>query len=227
MTDFATGDVLETEATDGEIRAKVGNAADGVGYFADAPFYSTDGFISRPNQPDANGDSCQALYIQDGNGRIILGTRDNRYADKVGTLDDGDRAIVTKGEARLLVKRATDAVVIMTKDKTTGKTMLQSLSGDAGEFQVFVGNCWLRITNDSISMSAGDGVKSSLLMINANGIHMLGGSFNCGMAGGHFGYIVPPIAGAPGIQPPLGVNSVVIGPTGLAGVASTKWTFSP
>jgi hypothetical protein len=51
------GDVLQSEADDGEVRATIGSAVDGQGYFHDAPFYGPDGFIFRPNQPDSNGDS--------------------------------------------------------------------------------------------------------------------------------------------------------------------------
>ncbi len=223
---FHTADIVETDASTGEIRAKVGNAAIGQGYAQGLPLYTTDGFIGRPNQPSPDGGACQAFYIVDGDGSVIVGTRDNRFADKVGSLEPGDRAIVTDGEARVLVKREDDAVFVMTENKETGKTMMLEMNGAAGIVQLFNGNCWISMSGDTITLNAGGEGGTTMLMLNAKGLHVFGANFFCGTGGGHFGYISPPANGAPGVAPPQGSNSVLVGPTGQGGAPSSKWTMT-
>lgn len=224
---FGTADIVETEIRDGEVRAKIGDAAKGLGYAAGLPMYGPDGFVGRPNQPDENGDACQALYIIDGEGKISVGTRDNRYADKVGELDPGDRAIVTSGEARFLIKRVDDAVFIISKNQSTGKTMIWEMNGSTGVMQTFNDRTWIEQTGSSITLGAGDGSATTTLLVNAAGVQINGANFLCATAGGHLGMLVPPAAGFPGASPIAPANSILSGPTGPAGVPSPSWTVSP
>lgn len=224
--DARVADVVETTVTNGEVRVKLGNATDGFGYMADAPVYGPANFYSRPAEPDGNGDTAQAYYVKDGDQGLVLDFRDNRYSSKVGELEHGDSAIVTKGEARILVKSASDSVFLMSKNQVTGKTMIQAINGEDGVISIFNGNCWISMTGDSIQLSAGNGSQSSMITINAQGIHFLGNSFNCGTMGGHFGYMVPPAPPVPGVAPVSPINSVVVGPDGNTGVGSAKWTMT-
>jgi hypothetical protein len=224
---FQTADIIETDASTGEIRAKIGNSATGLGYMAELPMYGPDGFVGRPNQPSENGASAQAFYIYDGDGAVIVGTRDNRYAEKVGEMAPGDRAIITDGEARVLIKREGDSVFIMTENQQTGKTMILEMNGADGVAQLFNGNCWFSMTGDTITLSAGDSSGSAMIMLNARGIHFMGANFFCGTAGGHFGYMVPPTATSPGVAPQEPAQSILFGPSGVAGAPSLSWTISP
>jgi hypothetical protein len=134
---------------------------------------------------------------------------------------------VTDGEVRIIVKRVDDAVHIMTENANDGSTMIWSMDGASGVIQQFNGNCWQSMSSDTITMSAGDGTASTMFMLNAKGAHLLGANFFCGTMGGHFGYLVPPIGSLPGVPPAAPALSVVVGPTGMAGVASAKWTMTP
>ena len=222
-----TADVIGTELIDGEIRVQIGDASRSLGYAAGLPMYGPDGFIGRPNQPDENGDSCQVKYIWDGDQKTVVGTRDNRYADKVGQLEPGDRAIVTDGEARILIKREDDAVFIIAKSQSTGKTMSFELNSTAGVVQIFNGNCWQKMTGDTISWGAGDGTNASTMILSAAGLQINGANFMCCTAGGHLGLFVPPAANFPGAPPQAPAQSILFGPTVGSGAASGKWTVAP
>lgn len=84
--------VASTTATNGEIRVNIGNSTTGVGTDRSVPFWGTDGFLSRPLDPDASG-AAQYLYFCDGNQRYGIGSRDRRNLDVAGTVDVGDRVI--------------------------------------------------------------------------------------------------------------------------------------
>lgn len=232
MTDadqiFGTADIIETLAVEGEIRVKIGSAADGLGYASGLPMYGPDGYIGKPNAPSSNGDACQALYIVDGDGRIVVATRDNRYADKVGEMAPGDRAIVTDGEARVLIKREDDAVHIMSKNQVASKTMMWSMHGADGTIQVYNGGgCWIEMKGSVLTIGSSDGSSTTTLMVTPNGVQINGPNFMCCTAGGHLGLVAPPTPGFPGAPPVVGANSIVMGPTGMAGVGSAKWTVAP
>jgi len=224
---IGTADVLEVTADNGEIRVKIGNAAEGLGYAAGIPLYGPDGFIGMPNAPEQNGDACQVCYVVDGDGKIGIGTRDNRQTDKVGSLEPGDRAIVTKGDARILVKQATDSIFVMTTAASTGKTMIWEMNGESGVIQWFNGNAYITMTAEGVTIAGGNGSSSTTLKVDANGVQINGPNFMCCTPGGHLGMLVPPTAGFPGIPPTTPVNAIVMGPTGTAGVGSSKWSVAP
>jgi len=203
--DILTADILATEATDGEVRAQLGDAALGKGFVQEAAIYGVDGFVGRPNPPDDEGNAAQALYLQDGDDTQIIGTRDNRWADKVGTMEPGDRAIVSKGAARVFLKNERDAVVIYTEHGNQGIGMLIDVGGVEGEIKIVNGaGSFITMTGDSIVMAV-DGGGS--LTIDRDGVRVTGGSFQAvtgtvalGDQGGGLPPTVPVIVGpaAPG-----------------------------
>ncbi len=215
-----TADVLGTTADDGEIRAKVGYAVSAQGTYVNLPFYGPDGFISSPNQPSENGDACQALYIRDGDGRIIIGTRDNRYADKVGSFEPGDRGIVTDGEARILIKQATDSIFAMTVDQTVDRMMMFEMNGQDGALKLFCGNSWIELTDKTVTIGVDEG--KAIFSMDKDGFQLRGSSFVCATSSGQLGLMADPA-----VSIPAPAFSIVAGPTGLAGVGSPKWTVSP
>ena len=174
MPEILTADILATEATDGEVRAQLGDATLGKGFVQEAAIYGVDGFVGRPNPPDVEGNAAQALYLQDGDDTQILGTRDNRWADKVGTMEPGDRAIITDGEARVFVKQSRDAVVLYSVNQPEDKSMLLDIGGLEGEIKIVNGGAFITMTNDSIVLAVNGGGS---LTIDADGVRVIGNSF--------------------------------------------------
>lgn len=154
---FDTADVLSVDTSQGEVRLTVGDAVRGRGRYADLPQYGPDGFIGIPNVPSANGDAAQAFYAVDGYGRIVLGTRDNRFASKIGTGSPGDRMIVTDGEARFLIKQETDSVSIYTINQKTGQSMMVNLNGEDGVVTITNGGAITTMVDDEIVMAVDGG----------------------------------------------------------------------
>jgi len=211
-------DVLSSTADEGEVRCSLGYQSDGRGVDATSPFWGLDGFIARPNDPNDDG-SAQALYLQDANRRYVLGVRDNRFASLVGSMDPGDRCIVTDGEARAMVKQVRDAVVLYTVNQPVDATMMVELSGQDGTLTMTNGRSFLVMKDDSITL----GVGNAQLSLHADGtVQIDGGTFVCATAGGQLGTMAP-------MSPPMPAPaaSILYGPTGVAGVASTRWTIIP
>lgn len=213
LTDIA--DVLLSTATDGEVRVNLGNLFDGAGLGAEVGVWGVDGFVSRPNDPDAAG-ACQAIYLVDGQDKRVIATRDNRWAAKVGTLQPGDRGIVTNSAARVLVKRAQDSVTLFTENATDdGSSMMVNLDGSTGKLLAAVGGAYLEMDKDAITLSAG----GSMLRIDAAGVFTFGPHTGLCTAGGNLGVVGK-------VPPPVGVGSILAGATGPIGVGSTKWTVA-
>lgn len=212
-------DVLDSTAEGGEIRVKLGYSISGAGLADNCSWWGPDGFISRPNPPSDEG-APMAFWLQGANRRYVIASRDNRFAEQVGELDPGDRAIVTDGEARVLVKKERDAVVLLTKNASTGYSMMLDMSGTDGEIKIVNGKSFFRIEKDRISMGVSGGCT---LTLGADGVVSIDGAFlNCATGGGRLGVLGPQIPG-----PPAPAGSVLYGPAGMAGVASTSWTIVP
>ena len=204
--DILTADILATEATDGEVRAQLGDAALGKGFAQEVAIYGVDGFVGRPNPPDAEGNAAQALYLQDGDDAQIIGTRDNRWADKVGTMDDGDRAIVSEGAARFFLRNERDAIVLYTEHGTEGKGMLLDIGGVEGEIKIIngAGPSFITIGPDSITMGVDGG---GTLTIDKDGVRVTGASFQAVTTKVQLG----DMGGTGTPPPPLPVNACGIG----------------
>lgn len=100
--------VASTTATNGEIRANIGNASTGVGVDRSVPFWGIDGFLSRPADP-SNG-AAQYLYFCDGNQRYGIGSRDRRFYDGLETIDVGDRMIYAPSGIRIRLDDSEEAI---------------------------------------------------------------------------------------------------------------------
>lgn len=217
---FRVLDVLLSTVTSGEVRLKIGNKATNEGYGDGVAAWGTDGFIARPNAPDARG-ACQVLALQDGNNYRCIGARDNRIADKVGTLAEGDRAIVTDAECRVLVKKATEAVTLYTAAQNGGASIMVTVSGeDDGTIQlIHGGGAYVEVLKDKIVASAG----GSSITIDAGGVQIVGAYIGLNAPGGNLGLLGPQ-----GEMPPAApLASIVCGPSGMAGVPCAHWTVSP
>jgi len=214
-----TADIITTDATGGEVRAQIGDAAKNVGYAQEVAIYGPDGFIGRPN--DASGpDAARALYVQDGDENFIIGTRDNRFADKVGTMEPGDRAIVTDGEARVMIKQVRDAVVLYTVNQPEDKSMLIDLGGMEGEIKIINGGAVMTMTNDMITLATNSG--GGTITIGPAGVTITGSAIQ----------LVAPVVqlgdtGGGVVAPPSPATAVAYSAAGPANVVSAKVFVAP
>jgi hypothetical protein len=209
-------DVLSVSTETGEVRHGLGNLETGRGIAAEVAYWGPWGFISVPPAP-ADGAAAMAWYWQDGNEKRILGFHDNRYTDRVGELAPGDSAIVTDGEARVMVKRERDLVTLYSQNRATGYSMAVTVDAEGGIVQLLNGETSIELHADKIVLSVSGGGS---LVLDKSGAHIGGTWLAVNTAGGHLG-VLPP-----GVPPVVGVQSVVAGPTGVAGVGSTRWTVT-
>jgi len=216
---FDWAEVTGTEVVDGEVRYQLGYSGEGKGLSADAPAYGPDGFISRPSTPDSDG-ACIARYLKDGNERVVIGAKDNRYADKVGALKAGDRAIVSKGEARVLLKDEKATVSLYTKGKQSGDSAIVEINGDKERIALVLGKLAVVLDNAENILTLTNG--KTTVQLRDEGLFVNGAHFGCSTGSGHFGVFV---GVNPPIPPPAPLFSVLVGPTALAAVPSSKWTF--
>ena len=221
-TDFDVVDILVADVSQGQLTVAVGSATDGSAWTLNCPILGIDGFYSVPIDYDDSG-AAQAFTYNDGNTELVLGYWDNRYLDRVGSLEPGDRAITTRGNARLVLKDATDSVNILTKaadlpgnDPDMGLSVVGDNGGNSS-ISLNLGTSIVQITKDEILLMAG----GTQLVINAKGVSINGDNFMCNTGGGNLGCIAP-------ATPPIpGANAVLYGPLGQAGVASLSWTIKP
>ncbi len=217
---FNVADILATETCGGEVRANIGFSDTGKGIGAnEAMWWGSDGFISRPNDPDDDG-ACMAWFFADGNDRRLLAYRDNRFADKVGELEPGDRAIISSGEARFFLKTGNDSVTLYTESQVDdGQSMMVSLEGSTGEITISTAGAFIKMKNDEITIGVAGG--KTIVTIDESGVQIDGNQFRCATKSGHLGILGPQVA------PLVGANSILGGLTGLAAVPSTAWTVAP
>lgn len=96
--DHLTGisDILLSEIVEGEVRYNLGyfagenTTSQGVG--ASSPVWPQFGFVSRPADPDEDG-AAMALWIQDGDQKRVISTRDNRHTDRLPDVQPGETAV--------------------------------------------------------------------------------------------------------------------------------------
>lgn len=215
MSYFDTADILQTTSEDGEVRCNLGDSRDGTGFVNSAAVWGLDGFISRPNDPTADG-AAQGLYVVDGNQVRVVASRDNRFAAQVGALQPGDRAIVTDGDARIFVKQEDNAVILYTVSAKKQGNMMVRLGGSDGKLSLFCDSAWIEISDEEIVLS----VAGSQLKLDKTGVQIIGPHFHCDTGGGHLGTL------GFGVAPPVGVRSILVGPTALAGAPSAGWTVA-
>lgn len=206
-------DILLSTQTDGEVRCNIGELTDGAGWGAATPIWGQDGFLAMPNAADDDG-ACQALYVVDGNQKRIFATRDNRFTSKVPSLKAGDRAIVSNCDARIMLAREKNQIVLYSVNaKDDDSSMMVEVNGSEGSMTLLNGPSMVRLTKDKIQLAAG----GTVVELSADGFMVFGKHCALNTGGGNLG-----VLGA--IPPPQGVGSILAGPAGMTGVPSTKWT---
>lgn len=101
--------VASTTAANGVVTANIGDASKGTGVDRNVAFWGTDGFLSRPADPDANG-SAQYMFFCDGNTRHGIGSRDRRFYDGLEPIDVGDRMIYAPSGIRIRLDESEQAI---------------------------------------------------------------------------------------------------------------------
>lgn len=213
-------DIVSTELVDGEVRCTVGQGGEGT--VADVTIWGNGGFISRPGDP-ADEAFCQGLYLEGGNTRRVIATKDNRIIAKYGELKPGDSAIVTAGPARVLVKDTDKSVTLLTMaDDSDQNPVFVQVDGASGKVEIMcTGSNGSKVSKATFSPSAifmglsGGGS----ITIDMTGVTIGGSHFACNTKGGNFGLVGP----AP---PPTGAMSLLAGPTGMAGMPAALWTIA-
>lgn len=209
-------DILASETIDGEVRVNLGDAITGKGWGASSPVWGIAGFVSRPNDADADG-CAMAMYVVDGNAKRVYATRDNRYADKVGEMQPGDCFIISRGSARFMLKAEEDSITIYGENHADGDTsMMWNFDCTEGRILSVVGGSYTEQKKDSIELSAG----GSKLRIDSSGVSATGAHFSANTKSGNLGVVG-------NVMPPAGASSIVAGPSGMSGVGVPLWTVSP
>jgi hypothetical protein len=217
--DYGRLDVLASSMENGDVRVNLGDALTNEGNAGDAPWWCNgDGFLSRPNNPDDNGGGCcQTFWLFDGNQRIPVAARDGRYAEKAGELQPGDRAIVSRGEARFLLKAANDSVTLYTANQQDDdSSMIITAVGETGTILIANGTAYIEMKKDKIVLNSG----KAMLVLDAQGASTFFGShFAANTKSGNLG--------VQGVHAPTpGVASILLGVSGMTGVPSAFWTIA-
>ena len=219
---FDVGDVLLSTAEKGEIRVNIGDVDKKVGYAINVPVWGPDGYISRPNDPEDG--ACRAVYFVDGHNRRVLATCDNRFAKQAGTLEPGDRMIVSDSPARFFLRKKDQRIGFYTEsidDATVGgKGMLLDLSGKEAAITIKVWGCLLHMDGKAgrIMLTASNGSQASTLVLDAvNGASIMAGVLNVDCPFATIGL------NSDGTRPGKpGVDTVILGAVGTTGIASPK-----
>lgn len=117
---IVTADITLVTVQSGEVRCNVGDATSSEGIGAVCSVWGMDGYIAAPNLPEPDGTAaCQCIYVQDGNEKKIIGTRDHRFQPQTGNIEAGDRLIVCKSAAKVVLKDSKATVTLATTDDGT------------------------------------------------------------------------------------------------------------
>ena len=210
---FGRANVLQSVHKGGEARLTIGDAQTSEGEAQSMPMWGLPGFVSMPDAPDDAG-ACQVLYLDDGPHRIGVAFRDNRYADKSGSPKPGDRMITSSGNARLMIKRADDSTTMYTANAPDGgSSMIITQNGKTGVTTIVNGKALVSIKTDEIIFTAG----GTSLKIDSGGCTIFGKHIALNSGSGNLGMLGP---GAP----PPGIGSLIVGPSGMIGAPSLRWT---
>lgn len=194
------------------MRVNLGDAGTNAGLYASAGWWGVDGFVSRPNDP-SGGQACQAVFYQDGNERRVIASRDNRFANNVGALQPGDRAIVSDCDARFFLKKENNELTLYTvNEDDDDSSMIVDLNGKNGAITIVNSDCFINITKDEITLGVNGGGS---LIIDKEGVHIAGSKFVAGCASVALGLGASP------------ATTALYGPAGVSGVPSPSVMISP
>jgi hypothetical protein len=152
-------DVSYTADSDDEARLKIGDNASNAGVGTDCAYLATDGFVSMPNPPDGNG-SATCIAWTPGNDRFVLAAMDGRYNDKAGSLNPGDRAIVSNCAAYLKLSQSGNSISLASTN--TGV----SCDGTGGKVTLYAGTLSVTLdgTGNKIIATWTDGAGTTATM---------------------------------------------------------------
>lgn len=202
-----------------KILAQLGSVTGETTDSDNAEWWQHCGFASRPPKPEAKKTAAQAVVIKAGDHDIVIASQDLRGLELYGKLDHGETALYSagddgKGQARVLLKKDGSVNLYTRKGNAPdGTGMLIQLDAKGGAARILNDKGFgLIVDQDGIKLTAGD----ASLTLGADGSVSLVGKAQTQVDGSgiHFGSKPP----APG------VNNLLVGATGLVGVASTKVT---
>lgn len=212
-------DILRTDVEGpNTIMAQVGDATSGSSP-EPAEWWQHVGFASRPSEVSGNGtnaNSAQGIVIVRTDYDLCIASRDTRFQDIYGALKPGETCLYGTGadgsaQGRILIKQ-NGSVNLFTKLGNTeaGNAMGIFINPDDDSISILNSQGFgIIINNDGVFVTA----KDSALKLGSNGDCSLIGKGKCQIDGGGI---------ALGSTAVPGVNSALVGVTGLAGVASTK-----
>lgn len=215
----STADILLSKVVDGEVRVNLGDlAGDAEGVGSDVAMWGLPGFYSVPDLPDAATGAAQALYLVDGQAKRVIAARDNRQAPKAGTAPPGARGITTRGEARVMLNPDEDAVTAYTANQEDDDaSQMIDLRGKNGVTLILNGGCMIRQKTDELAIAIVDGPT---FLMDGDGFQFSGKKFvvlcstvTLGLNPG-------------GVPPPPGLNSAIVGTTGMSGIPSSSVTIA-
>jgi hypothetical protein len=216
LTDI--GDILLSTATEGEVRVNLGNHLTGDGYDTNASMWGPDGYIARPNDPDDDG-AARALYLVDGNARRVIATTDHRFSAQAGTLEPGDRLVVTNAACRWFMKQSTAHVGMYTEAESEppvgGKGMILSLDGAGSVMQFKFGGTLIVLDGSTVTILAADNTSQSSIVLTPTSVTITASTVN--IAGGFVTLGRNSDGTAPG-KP--GIDNVLYGAMGQSGISS-------
>lgn len=212
-------DILRTDVEGpNTIMAQVGDATSGSSP-EPCEWWQHVGFASRPSEVSGSGnnsDAAQAIVINRTDYDIVIASRDTRFQDIYGALKPGETCIYATGtdgkaQGRVLLKKDGSINLFSRKGNTSdGKAMGIFIDPGADTITILNSKGYgLIIGPDGVSVTA----KDSALLLKSSGDCSLIGKGKTQIDGGGIclGSTAVPVA-----------NAALVGPTGLAGVASTK-----
>lgn len=217
-------DVFDSTAEDGEIRCQLGHRSEGVATDGGSCGWGPDGYLAKPNAFDGTGNTI-ALYLKDGSRKHVIGFRDSRYAKQAGDLQAGDRAIVTNGEARFVLKKEADSVCLYSVNQKTDESMMVSVGGKDGELLLLNGKSYIRQSTDQngkAKLTLGCGAAQLVLKEDGT-IQFFGVNCIIGTQKGCLGLMSP----NPPVMPVAPVQGISFGPGIVGSVPSSSWTVAP
>lgn len=218
---FAFLDVLGVTLQDGEERYRLGHSESDLGIKDNCVPWGWTGLVCIPDLPDADG-ACMARQERVGGQTVVTGTRDPRYANKIGSLPAGSRGFVTRGTARHLLNPERDQITSFAVQKSGGLSMMVDVDAEAETITLLNGNASIQIGDDSIALMINGGttvlINGDGFFVNGNAATITTGAVYLGDLGGG----TPPPGG-----PAPGPTSALVGIAGPTGAPSTKVFIAP
>ncbi len=220
---YVGADVLRTDVEGpNTILAQIGDATTNSSP-EPAEWWQHVGFASRPSEVSGSGknaNSAQAIVIARTDYDIVIASRDTRFQDIYGALKPGETCLYATGtdgkaQARILLKKD-GSVNLFTKKGNVDSGQAMGIFIDPAADTVSILNSkgyGVIISPDGVAITAKD---SALKLLSSGDCSLIGkGKTQIDGGGICLGSVAVP-----------GVNSALVGVTGLAGVASTKVLIS-